>query len=174
MSIVTTAEKVGATTVRYTWSGTAPYDVWLNGEKVLSQTDATSFVAQSPGEDVPYAIEVTDATLVGVAESERYSPRLRIQWRGQTDAAYYAIQRYSGSAWETKQIARESGQGYYRYITTAEADGASAQWRVVAEDEDGNEGAVLSHTQTVVCNPSPPNVAGTYAAGTGLLTIAAG
>jgi len=44
MPLVTTAEQVAPTTVRYTWSGTAPYDMWLNGEKLLAGTLATSFI----------------------------------------------------------------------------------------------------------------------------------
>lgn len=174
MSILANAEKVGATAVRYTWSGTAPYDVWVNGERVLEQTELEAYVIESYGVTPVYAVEVIDADDVNAADSQRYSPRLRLQWRGQADAAVYLIERYEDAAWVTKQIARESGRGYYTFTTPAEADGATAHWRVLAEDERGYQSEVAALSHVVVCNPGPPDVAFSYDEGTGLLTVSAG
>jgi len=171
--IVPIAEIQGPYAVRYTWSGMAPFDVWMHGEKVIDQSDSAMFVAESPLSPGHAAIEVRDADSIGEPESLQFSPRLRLQWRGQRDAAYYLIQRYDGSAWETRQIAVETGRGYYRFSTTAEADGATVQWRVVAEDAEGNQGEVAGLTRMVVCNPVAAAVVGTYDDGTGDLTIAA-
>ena len=173
MSILVTAERVGTYTVKYTWSGTAPYDVWMNGEKILDQTSVEEYIAQYAGSDVPYAIEVTDADDVTDADSLRFSPRLRLQWRGQADAYFYRIQRYNGSSWITKQIAEERGRGYYQFITPQETDGASVQWRVLAEDDQGNQSDAEQFTWSVVCNPDPPNVVGNWDEGSGELVISA-
>lgn len=171
--IVPIAEVQGPYAVRYTWSGTAPYDVWLNGERVVNQGAEAEFVAQRPGGGVYYAIEVRDAASTGEPESAMYSPRLRLQWRGNVDTSVYLVQRYSGSEWVTQQIVVEGGEGYYVYFTPGEADGDTVQWRVVSEDEAGNQGTVAAHSEVMVCTPAPPDVVGSYAAGTGLLTIAA-
>lgn len=171
MSIATTAERVGPYSVRYTWSGTAPYDVWVNGEKIADQTTDTEYVSESFGSAVPVAIEVTDADDVNPADSDRYSPRIRFQWRGQADAAFYLLQRYDGESWITKQIANETGKGYYTFTTVADADGDTPQWRVLSEDSRGYQSEVRSHSHTIVCNPTPPNVAFSYDEGTGLLTV---
>lgn len=173
MSLTPTAERLGTYAVRYTWSGTAPYAVWVNGEKLLNQTTLTEAIVQFPGESVPHACEVRDANDSGSAESVVYSPRLRIQWRGQNDAEYYKVQTYTGGAWATQQVVREDGSGYYQFSTVAQTDGATVQWRVVPVDERGYSGAAIDFSQFVVRNPAPPDVTMTYAAGTGLLTVAA-
>lgn len=173
MPLTPTAERVGPYSVRYTWSGTAPYDVWVNGELVLNQTTDTTTVIQFPGEAVPHAVEVLDATDTGMAESLRYSPRLRLQWRGHAGVEHYRVQTYADSAWSTQQIASEDGRGYYTYTTIAQADATSAQWRVIPVDERGYEGEPVAFTFYVVRNPAPPAVDFSYNAGTGNLTVSA-
>jgi len=173
MPLTPQAERLGLYSTRYTWSGNAPYRVWVEGELRLDQSDATELIVQYPGAAMPQAIEVLDSNDTDPAESEAYSPRLRLQWRGQADAAAYLVQRLAGSEWETRTPVGESGLGYYRYITVPEIDGTEVQWRIVAQDSQGYQGAVLRHTQTVVCNPLPPAFEDSYDAGTGLLTVEA-
>ena len=173
MSLTPTAETVGAYSTRYTWSGTAPYDVYLNGDLYLDQTSATTAVIQYPGETVPYAIEVRDATDSGLPESVKFSPNLRLQWRGQAGTDYYKIETYTGGEWVTQQIAKENGAGYYSFVTVAQGDATSPQWRVVPVDARKYEGDPVSFTQYIVRNPEPPAVAFSYDAGTGDLTVSA-
>ena len=174
MPLVTTAEQIASTTVRYTWSGTAPFDVWLNGECLLRQTTATSFIVEYDGESAEPWIEVLDATDTEPAQSEVYRPRMRLQWRGQTDAAHYAVQRYNPDTdeWDDAQFIAELGRGYCWTKTPPEADGTTAQWRVVAQDSRGYESPVVVESRVIVCNPRTPVVVGTYDADTGELTIA--
>ncbi len=174
MSITVTAERVGTYAVKYAWTGTAPFDIWCNGEKILNQTTTTSTVVQFPSETVPHAIEVRDADSVGVANSVKYSPRIRLQWRGQSGVDYYKVQAYLSAEWSTRQIVRENGKGYYMFTTIAQADASTVQWRIVPVDYRKYEGEPVTFSHYVVRNPEPPDVALSYAAGTGLLTVAAG
>lgn len=173
MPLIPLAEQVGPTTVRYTWSGTAPFDVWLKGERLAYQTAATEFVVEYYGQDAEPWIEVLDADDVSPAQSELYSPRLRLQWRGQTDADVYLIQRYDDdeAEWIDKQMVREMGRGYSWTRTTPEANGTTPQWRVMAQDARGYQSEVRSFTREVVCNPSTPAVSGVYDEGTGEITV---
>ena len=173
MPIIPTAERLGRYSTRYTWTGDAPFRVWVNGELRLDQTDATELIVQYPGESIPHAIEVLDDNDTDPAESQQFNPRLRLQWRGQRDASAYLVQRWTGSEWQNRTPVGESGAGYYRYLTVPEPDGAEVQWRVVAQDAQGYQGPVLRHTQTVVCNPLPPAIVDSYDADTGLLTVEA-
>ena len=173
MPLIPTAEQVSATTVRYDWSGTAPYDVWLRGNLIASQTTVTHLIVEYYDEAAEPWIEVLDATDTDPAQSAVHSPCLRLQWRGQADAGLYLIQQWDGAAWVTKQVLQESGRGYYWTLTTPTADGAVARWRVAVEDYRGYAGAaVLEHEQTMICNPGAPAVTGTYSAITGDLTVA--
>lgn len=170
--IIPTAEKQGPNAVRYTWTGTAPYDIWQDGELVSEQQDLAIFVAQDVDAATVPAIEIRDANSTGDPESLKYSSRIRMQWRGQTDAEYYRIERWDGSAWDPKQVAFEGGSGYYTYTTPAEEDGVEAEWRIVTVDSNGYESTAIEHTETVVANPRPPVVEVTYDAGTGNFTVA--
>lgn len=173
MPLITTTEQVAATTVRYSWSGTAPYDVWLNGECLLRQTASTSFVVEYDGESAEPWIEVLDSTDVDPAQSELYSPRMRLQWRGQADAQHYAVQRFNvdTEAWDDAQFVAELGRGYCWTKTPPEADGATAPWRVVAMGSRGYESPVVAVGRVIVCNPRTPVVAGVYDALSGDLTV---
>lgn len=173
MPLVTTAEQVAATTVRYSWSGTAPFDVWLNGECLLRQTTATAFTVEYNGEGAEPWIEVLDATDVDPAASEAHSPRTRLQWRGQADANFYRVQRFNEDTeeWEDRQFVTELGRGYLWSTTTPEVDGTTPQWRVLAEDARGYTSEVVAISRRIVCNPRTPVVAGSYDANTGELTV---
>jgi len=176
MPVTPTATRVGTYAVRYDWTGTAPFDVWRDGQLVLDNTTATTYTAQTTdGTSNPLpAIEILDANDTAIAQSLQYSPMVRFQWRGQSDAAYYQIQQYVSSEWTAKGMVRESGIGYYSWESQPQTDGTSPQWRVVPYDSRGYAGLPLDVTHAVVRNPAPPAVTYTYSAGTGLLTIAAG
>lgn len=173
MPLLVTAEQVAATTVRYTWSGEAPYDVWLNGARVLRQTNQTAFVVEYNGEGAEPWIEVLDANDSEPAQSELYSPILRIQWRGRADATGYTLERFNvdTEAWEPVQFLVEAGRGYCWTKTLAEIDGIEPEYRVVARDARDYESPVVEVTRRIVCNPRTPVVAGTYDSDTGELTV---
>lgn len=175
MPLTPTAERVGDYAVKYSWSGTAPFDVWLDGVLLLNQTSLTERVVQTiDGTTDPLpAVEILDDTDTETAESYRYSPLLRFQWRGQAGVTLYLIQEYSDAAWTTRAVAYENGQGYYTHTTTALADATAHQWRVLAQDENGYTGDALTITHTTVRNPAPPAVAYSYDEGTGNLTVSA-
>lgn len=175
MPATVTATLIAPNAIRYTWTGTAPYDVWQEGALVLSGTTLTEYIAQTTdGSTNPLpAIEVRDADDTGTAQNKAYSPRVRMQWRGQADAAVYIIQQYTGGEWVSRATVNEDRTGYYAFETTAHDDGDSAQWRVVPQDSGGYEGEPLGFTFAVVCNPMPPAVEYSYSSGTGLTVEAA-
>ena len=178
MPITPTATKTGSYSVKYTWSGTAPFDVWQDGRKVLDQTTRTQYVAQpldatsTPPTVLP-TVEIRDDNDTDTASSKVHSPLLRFQWRGQANVVLYIVQEYVVDTWTTRGAVRESGAGYYNYTTTVLADATTHQWRVIAQDENGYQGEALSLTHYMVRNPAPPDVSHSYDAGTGLLTVAA-
>ena len=171
-----TATRLGQYSVQYTWSGTSPYYVYQDGQLVLDATTATTYTAQTTdGTTNPLpAIEVHDSATAATIQSSVYSPLVRIQWRGQTDASYYLIEQYIDSEWTAMGRVRESGAGYYAYTTTAQEDGATVQLRVTPVDTRGYEGLATTFTHVVVCNPAPYPVTYSYNAGTGNVTVADG
>lgn len=174
MPLTPTATRIGSYSVKYDWSGTAPYDVWLNGVLVLNQTSLTTYTAQTTdGTTNPLpAVEITDDTDTDTAESKHYSPCVRFQWRGQSDASYYQVQQYVDAEWTPINMVKENGAGYYSFESSAQVDDTTAEFRVVPYDARGYAGLPLPITHAVVCNPAPPAVEYTYSAGTGLLTVA--
>lgn len=175
---ITYVNRKGPTSWEYTWLGSPPYTVYLEGLLRLNATTATTLIVQgqttTASTKTPPAIELRDADSTGTAESVKYSPRMRIQWRGQADAALYQIQQYADSAWTTKQVIVESGSGYYNFTATPLVDGTTAQWRVVPQDSRGYEGAAITISQVMVCNPPPPDVVFTYSgASTKTITVSA-
>lgn len=173
MPLTPTAEQVAATTVRYTWSGTAPFDVWLNGARLLTQTTQTAFVVEYAGEDAEPWIEVLDATDTEPAQSEIYSPVLRLQWRGLADAQGYMVERYNSDTeeWEAVQFVTERGWGYCWTKTLPAPDGTTPLYRVVAQDSRGYESPVVSVSRPIICNPRTPVATGEYDEGTGEITV---
>ena len=176
MPLTPTATRTGANSVKYTWSGTAPYDVWQDGIKVLDQTTLTQYIAQTlDGSTNPLpAIEVLDDTDTTTAQSYRFSPRVTFQWRGQADALVYLIQEYVDAEWTTRAAAVETGDGYYQFTTAALDDVTTATWRVRPQDANGYSGDPVTLTHFMVRNPAPPAVSYSYSSGTGNLTVSAG
>lgn len=170
MPVIPTAEQQGPTSVRYEWTGDAPFNVWMNGDRVLVDSSETHFIAQFAATEAPYAIEVLDSNDSAPAQSQDHSPRARIQWRGSSDTAYYVIEKYDGVNWNPVQIVIESGRGYYAFTAPPDRDGETVQYRVRGYDESGYVSPVLAFTHHVVCNPQPPTIAFSYAAGD--LTVA--
>lgn len=178
MPTITTITRKGPTSWEYQWTGTGPYDAYIDGAKRLDQSTATSLIVQgdsaTASTSTPPAVELRDITSTGSPQSVVYSPRRRIQWRGQSDAALYLIQRYVDAAWATQQVVQEDGRGYYTYTTIPLTDGTTEQWRIVPRDSRGYEGGTITITETIVANPPPPNVTLTYSgASTKTITVAA-
>lgn len=175
MPLIPTTERLGSYAVKYSWSGTAPYDVYQDGKLVLDQTSLTQYIAQTTdGTTNPLpAIEILDDTDTVTADSILYSPRVRFQWRGQSDAVLYIVQEYVSGTWTARGSVNEDGRGYYDFETQALADDTTAQWRVLPQDNNGYQGEPLPFSFYVVRNPAPPAVTFSYSAGTSNLTVSA-
>lgn len=173
MPLTPTCQRMGNTSWKYEWAGTAPYDVYKDGMLVLDQSDLVSLVVNGSNRHTPPAIEIFDADDTTTPQSVLYSPRMRMQWRGQADADLYIIQEYVSAAWTDRQKVRENGQGYYNFTTTPLPDGSAAQWRVLAQDARGHRSDAINFTVTICRNPAPPAVAFAYDEDTTTLTVSA-
>lgn len=169
-----TTEKTGSAAWLYEWTGTSPFDVYRDdGELLLKQTTLTSLTVEGPDLLEPPALLVRDASDTGLAEIVEFSPRVTIQWRGESTASFYKVQQFVDAAWVNRKVVVEAGLGYYRDETLALTDVTTASLRVISFDEEGNESEPLLVDVFVVRNPPPPSISISYSSGTGLITVAA-
>lgn len=162
MATITKIEKTGSRSWRFTWTGTAPFDVVLGGRVVLENTSETTYEAESATAYEPPPIEVIAAG-AGSAQSQLYPPYLVVQWFHLAFAAYYRVFEYVDSAWiQRGRTITDSGDGYYTYTTADLTDCAESKWRVIPYDAYGGAGDPVDITVMIVRVPDPPSVELTY------------
>jgi len=149
----------------------APYSVYYKGVLWASTTNQYYEITEAGATDEPPALEIRSFGQEGVASNIRYPSRFVIQWRGTTTAYMYVVQEYYGGAWVERERFEENQRGYYKYMTKHLPDVTLAKWRVLAEDQYGNQSAALPFEGLVVSNPPPPAVEMSYDDVTGLLTV---
>ncbi len=155
---------------RFAWTGTGPYRVVLAG-KLIATTSGTTFDWYRSGYPAyPPPIEVTEAD--DVAESERHPPFVTIQWSGVPGAAGYGIEQLISAQWVRVGSVHDTGKPVYTFQTANLEAGTVCSLRVNAEDVFGNAFASLAFTQTVVCNPPPPESSLAVSYAPGFVTIA--
>lgn len=144
------------------------YLVWVNGEIVSIQTDA-SITIDSTTEPV---VEVDDSG--GDTIEQQDNPgRAVVQWFGLSAASYYLVQQYVDAAWTTIDTVFEDGRGYYSSTSGWLADVTTHQFRVVPYDSGDNAGTAVTFTVDIVRNPDVPAVGYSYSSGTGDVTVSA-
>ncbi len=170
---ITSVTKAGGAAWLVTWSGTPPFNLILQGRRLLEDTADVSYLYDLwTDSEEPPPFEILDSVDIGndiIATSMLHSPRAWLQWRGDVSVEYYHVNRYIDLSWKRVSggIIPEDGRGYYEYISEVLEDGATVQFRVVAIDAEGYESMPLSHQVVVVCNPSPPMIDLTYDEGDG-------
>ncbi len=165
MATITDIIQTAPQSWQYTWSGTAPFDVWNEGDLILNQTTDTSLIVSGDDSEEPPALEVRDVADTEDAQNVQWPPGLTLQWHSEEadSVDLYLIQEWTGAAWVTRQIAIEEGRGYYRHTTRPQTDGEELLWRVVALDQVGNEGNARAFTVAEhVRNPDPPRIDSDY------------
>ena len=168
---ITAITKVSGAGWQYTWTGgTAPYRLVKDGLPYRERYDLTDIILNGTDTGEPPVLEVLDATETQ-SVTELFPPYDLLQWRGNTVAVKYRVDQYVGAAWVELGIVKESGLGYYQYPTVVQADGATATYRVVAVDSEGNESDAAQLSRFTIRHPDPPRIAMTYAAGN--VTVAA-
>lgn len=162
---------VGTKACRYTWTGTAPYTVYLKGDAVLQNTEQTEYTAQWTDDLVePPPIEVIDSTQsAATLQQVLHSHKITLQFRGRRTNSYYVGQIYVGS-WIDAVTIVEDGRGYYQ-VDTGEWPTGSYQFRITPYDSSGTAGTPLQFSIFHHTNPTPPELSYTYDSGTGNLTV---
>lgn len=162
---ITTIARVSSIGYRYTWTGgTAPYRLVKDGLPYRENYDLTDIIVEGTDTDEPPVLEVLDATET-TATTELYPPWYVLQWHGNTAAAQYRVEQYVDAAWVTMGAIRETGMGYYQYPTVAQTDGATAQFRIITLDSQGNESAATTLSVFSIRHPDPPRVSMAYSGG---------
>ena len=176
-------QKVGYGTWRYTYSGTAPFRRFVDGAQVLKHDDVeegksndTYVIVSDMDDDLePPVVEVYDSTdLTSIPLQFENASRNVLQWRGSQNDEVYLVEYWDGDSWEEPDYpyVKATGVGYYQYVTPFAQSGETV-WRVTAQQLDGSESVAVEYTVVLIPNPAPPSISISYAAGTGLLTVAA-
>lgn len=169
--VTASVKKIGTRTWRYyDFAGTGPWEVVRDGQVIRASSLNDSIDVDGDDTEEPPVLEIMDSG-GGTAPSQAHPPYVDLQWRGTAGLSLYKVQRYDGADWvdvENGEIP-EVGTGYYGWSGTAQEDGTTAQYRVLAYDSEGNASPVVNATMTVIRVPAAPRVEHSYAAGT--LTI---
>lgn len=195
MATITSIAKLDDGQWLYTYSGTAPFRLYSDGRYLLGQpTNDTQIVLEGTRERVglqrdwrdasftigtptdteePPPLEVLDANDTEDALNIQFPPRMRLQWRGNSDADFYQIEEQIDSVWTLKGVVKESGQGYYFYTTDALTDGTTYNYRVLPVDAAENEGTPITYSAAVVRNPAPPRISISYDSSSNTITASA-
>ena len=189
MPLALTYTKIGSTSWRADWSAAAatgpfvPYNVdtsrVIEDEVGLAET-TNEFVDIENWTDAyePPAVEVIDTdteTVNADSQTEKYSSRANLIWRGNPDAAYWVVYQYDTDAaeWVVLRSFTETERGYYSYTTDVLADVTTHQFKVIPYDVLDIAGAPVYFQFFMVRNPSPPRISASYSAATGNVTISA-
>lgn len=176
-------KKTGSATYQYEWSGTGPYEIWLNGALIVDstgqeQTTATEIEYFSSDSEEPEPLEVidTDSETSKDAQNVQNAPVAILQWRGEPGMEGYRVQEDVSGTWTTRAYIPHrfpddnDGGGYYKYTTPALTHLTEYDFRVLAIDSyptgttrNTHTSAPLVFTFTLRRNPAPPSISASYA-----------
>jgi hypothetical protein len=169
-SIAFTVERYGANVLRLSWSttGAAFYYVYIDG--VLAAIVNRLWYQFSISRDEQVQVEVCDSS--SDVPAVAYPGNALLTWQGDTEAAYYLIQQYVGSAWTTVRTVQETGAPFYQYRSAFLDDCTTHQFRVVPVNTSEIQGTPKEFTFLVVRYPDAPSATYTYDSEDNLLSIA--
>jgi hypothetical protein len=174
MATIDSVTKSGINAWEYTWSGTSPFNLYLDWEYLdeTSTTDVNRIVLNSDNTEPPI-LEVLDANDTTEPDQIRHGGRAVLQWRDVADTDYYVIEEKVSSVWTELDIIGHNSLGYNKYITELLDDETTAQFRVTATALDETAGEPVAFDLFVVRNPDPPDITLSYSSSGGEITIAA-
>lgn len=159
-----TATQISQGVWKYEWPGSPAsyYEIWLDGVlQLTTELGATEWTTEAgQPTDAPPPIEIHDNDpSYGKAQSQEYSPRSQLQWRGNPDATAYLVERLYDGTWRPVATPNEKGAGWYIFNTGTLIDGEVNPYRIAALDGRSVAGTSISFNVALVCNPKPPSVA---------------
>lgn len=139
-------------TWKFTWmEGSPPYRVVLFGRLVSTVYDkeyiydGVSFLSYPP----PIEVVLSDR----MAESELYTPFIKIQWYGNTSVSSYEVQEYLDTSWSSRVVLQEIGSFIYSMSTPRLVDGVSYLYRVLSFNSIGDQSTGVEFDVDMVCHP---------------------
>lgn len=174
MATISNIEHVGAGAWKITTSSVnTPYRYYVAGRLVAGPiTEATYIVQSNDYLTEPPVVDVLDSTESEPTTGQARPPYVILQWRGDTDAAYYTVQKYIGSTWTAQRpVIQETGLGYYRWESQKLADVANHQFRILATDAEGYTSTARQVEVFMIRYPDPPSFTATYTDLTNTLAI---
>ena len=164
--------RTGRHTVSVSWTSDAEdpvYYVYRDGQLVAVTRATQMTLTLAAGEAVTLQV-LDDAD----GQPDRAYPcRLDVQWRTVSGAVHYRLEEYVDSAWLLRATVRESGQGYYHWLSRPLEDVTTHQFRVRAVGADGNVGTATALSCLMVRLPDPPDVDYAYSDSTHKLSVSA-
>ena len=163
MAVAWSAVKQAEGSWLFSWTADSgdSFDIWLNGIQLATVTDDEYLCTEPDYDSEPPPLEIVEDESGTFAENELYPPFANIQWRGVDGATSYLVEKYAAGAWSTVATITDISAEYYWYRTLPLEDDTEYNYRVSAQDINGNTGTPVTFAITLARNPSPPSV--TYA-----------
>lgn len=181
-SAITAISKISSGSWKFTWSGTAPFKRYRDGQLEpgdpaldIGQTNLTEEIFENfVGEDQeePPIIAVLDSTEFSTTpEQVDNPPFVVLQWRSAVSDGYYKVEQFISAAWVKIRTVQDDGSTYFSFSSNVLDDVTDSQFRITTIDSDNNESSPIAFTFFVVRNPVTPQINVAYAAN--VLTISA-
>ena len=158
--------------VRLSWSSSLAnptYYIWLDGE--LLEATAAESVDLTVGGDWQPVVDVFDSA----SDAPEYvsSGRTALCWWPAEGAGSYRVEEYVASAWVQRASIADGGAGFFSWLSRVLEDVTTHEFRVVAIDSAGNDGASTSFSVLMVRHPDVPGVSYSYDSDTNKVAVAA-
>ncbi len=169
-----TVTPIGVNAYRLDWESDLPdpvtYTIYRDGVLIDTTQLTSKVVAVAPGEAPVFEI-LDDEVSTPLTGYPRYAV---LAWYAVSGAESYLVQQYIAAVWTTVRTLSDDGQTpYFRWQSGTLADSTTHQFRVISIGANGNSGTAATFAVLVAGYPDPPDVAYSYNAGTGAVTISA-
>lgn len=159
--VITDVERVGAAEFLYTWTGTPPFTIFVNGRLRFEDYDGNTLVVYSSDAQEPPWLEIIEGADVSTAYSTLYPTTPRIQWRGHVWASHYVVFKAGSPDTELARIS-ETGKGVYSYEPEELDYNEDARYLVQVVNYFGATQGSVWFQITNAGTPLPPSISLSY------------